>query len=270
MNRDEIIQRLRRMPINTRVRVPHCGSGNTLVLCRELDRAWWKCFRCEERGSIQIAPTLQELQAAKAAVQAVQHNTPLNPSDFVSELPAHATAFLVGRGLWPDIYRSWVVWHAPSNRLAMRMVFNGQPEGWLLRDTSTPRPKPKYIQRTEYPYVTPTFVGGAQIRASGGCELVLTEDALSACKTSLIPGTVSMALIGTHAQDAILKRILEVNPVRVSVWLDPDKAGRSATPQLLRSLALMGMPVRDVKYGNKDPKHYTVQEIQQVLATYNA
>lgn len=267
MERNEIIELGKRLPIGGKRRTECCGSGRTLAINRDIEHIWWKCFRCGQSGSVEVQPSLAEIQAREAACEAY-HFDPTNAMrDLVDELPGHAMAFLIGRGLWPALYQNWCKWNTKTERLTMLMQFNGKFEGVLMRDTSVPRPKPKYRQYSARPYVTPTFIGGIYAsRIPTGCPVVVTEDALSACKVSLAtPRTVGMALIGTHASGGALSRIASLQPRDVLLWLDPDRAGREAIPAIARSLNLMGLAVRCIYAPGGDPKTFTVEQIRNYL-----
>lgn len=267
MERNEIIELGKRLPIGTKRRTECCGSGRTLVINRDIEHVWWNCFRCKQSGQYNIQPTLAEIQAREAAVQGYVFDPANATRDLVDDLPGHAVAFLVGRGLWPALYQNWCKWNPKTERLTMLMQWQGQVEGVLMRDTSVGRPKPKYVQRSARPYVTPTFIVGVYARRiPAGCTVVVTEDALSACKVSLASAsTVGFALIGTHATGGALARIAELSPSSVALWLDPDRAGKEAIPAIVRSLSLMGLNTRVIAKGGSDPKVFDVRTIREVI-----
>lgn len=261
----------RNMPIDTRRRIQCCASDNSMSIFRNSKGYGWHCFRCGDSGFKKIQPTMAEIRARQAATHAIQQNPTRSIPDLSSELPGHAVAFLALRGISPTQVQDFCGWSEQLQRLVFRLWWEDD-EGWLMRDTSVPRPRPKYIQATRFPYCTPCF------DKHGMCmpyrdtmqrpeRLVVTEDILSAHKVSRA-GYYTMAVIGTWASPGVLSRIAQLlrpHSGRVTLWLDPDRAGEKGSATFKRSLTLMGISTNVIRHGNKDPKCYDIKRIQTVL-----
>lgn len=242
----------RNAPIGTKVRVHCCGQDRSLVITRGLECIKYKCFRCSEHGVIRIEPTMQELMQDRAAVSAFERETVLSLPDLNYEFPSHAVVWLSKSSITPRLWKDRVYWCPSLKRVLMPLYWQDELEAVCTRDTSVPRPKPKYFVKYKANFCSPVY------GESG--DLVIVEDVLSAIRVA-DAGYRCMCILGTQVNDTILMRIKGFD-CPVHVWLDPDKAGRQGRLNLVRALTLMQIQVHYVQ-GNKDPKYYSRTEIQR-------
>ena len=92
--------------------------------------------------------------------------------------------------------------------------------------------------------------------------MVVTVDFLSAVRVGRI-ARKAVALLGTSANAEQLAAILK-GVRRIAIWLDPDKAGRTAGHKLSRTLQLQGFSVQSIRT-ERDPKFYSNAEIRRIL-----
>jgi DNA primase len=94
-----------------------------------------------------------------------------------------------------------------------------------------------------------------------GDQIVVTEDILSAFKVGLV-GQAACAL-GTSPTPALVRYLLSSRKP-VSVWLDPDAAGRRGASKLVKSLRAYGLEPTNI-LSARDPKLHTLEQIKEIL-----
>lgn len=246
-------------------RVGHaCGPGRVLSIRHEAHRWSAYCFRCGEAGIVDkptetlgewLARRKRERDVDEALASSVTLPVPTNFD--IDSWPEEARVWLYKAALGrPEIERIGAYFHEPSGRVVLpvldgeRVVYwQGRAMGWKPGD-----PRPKYVN-------SPTNRVGVVAEYGQGASLVLTEDILSAFRVG--SHTHAMALLGTKLCDVALTRIVGMGKP-VLVWLDPDKAGRSAAAKINRSLQLCGM--RSIRVQSvRDPKFLSRREIANTL-----
>ena len=252
------------LQVGQRMRVQCCSSDRSLSLHRAPEMLQWHCFRCGEGGSIPVHRTFKELLQMQQEVNVWRAKSVQLPEDSNQDLPGHALVWLgkagVGERLWRDF-----VWYSPRlNRVCLKLLWDSNLDAVCTRDTSVPRPSPKYIVQYRYGFTSPIWMHSKQCLPRQ-VDLVIVEDALSAVRVSDATALACMCILGTHAGDAIVQRLLQVQPSSVVLWLDGDKAGSTGSYKLKRLLGLLGVPVREVRTP-KDPKLYSNEEIRRYLS----
>lgn len=247
----------------TKRRVAHdCGAGTTMIVEHKLDRYTAWCFRCSEGGVERKQPTLSDMVEARrraASDAALRHATTL-PVPLVAsprEWPREARLWLYRAGFNDDmIQRLGIYYHPPTQRVVLPVVEGGSVVYWQARAVMKGQ-APKYMNPSvDRNAVLPRFGAGPVV--------VLTEDYLSAAK---VGGVVEgWSLLGTDMKDTVLARaVRETRPVLV--WLDPDKAGRSAAARITRELRSVGVVTDNIE-STRDPKLLSKQEIRQCLSSW--
>lgn len=139
--------------------------------------------------------------------------------------------------------------------------------------------KPKYTERISSDYIFWSLPDDRIRTDALPAELhqlsaVLVEDTLSAIRVGRILQCGS--LLGTSAADAALLDIKRVaalsntglvqtgSQVKVAVWLDGDKAGRTGSRRIGNRLRLVGVEPVFIRT-DKDPKYYSNREIKEIL-----
>ena len=268
MDKHELEQHARAMPIGGKKRVPCCGTDNSCIVWREREGASCKCFRCGESTRINFSPSLAELRQRELALSALTSSTRLTtPCDLSDNLPSHALVYTAMRGMTHRLLTPWCRWSERLYRLVMTFYWDGCLEAVLLKDTATPYPKPKYTARyANGQSCYPLFLHGTHYVGSGIPKvnyLCIVEDAFSAARVA-DAGYPCLALIGTHTSVEAVSRILALSANAITIWLDGDAAGHSGRYKLKRQLELVGKTVHTV-VTPRDPKYYTNEQVKEYL-----
>jgi hypothetical protein len=151
-----------------------------------------------------------------------------------------------------------------NNKVALKLYnHNNEHFGWQVRNLVE---EPKYITCL----YNDTSDAAWFIRPGNTFKtLVITEDYLSAYRVSMdAPYDVhSVALLKTSLSDKTLLTICNFNFQRIVVWLDPDKAGRDATPKVVSKLKyfLPSSTQVEALYLDKEPKQLTPIELTNIF-----
>jgi DNA primase len=95
-----------------------------------------------------------------------------------------------------------------------------------------------------------------------GHGIVLVEDLLSAYKIQTA-GFRSLCLMGTSLLPQLWEFLLHEE--EISIWLDPDGAGRTAATTIQKQLALVGKTTRRIDT-ERDPKFQSKADIAALLS----
>jgi hypothetical protein len=119
-------------------------------------------------------------------------------------------------------------------------------------------------------YVT-HYVGGNKYKhfaAVGNSELVITEDIISAYRAHRDLGVSAIALLGTTVPEALAADIAFAGAAfsTITLWLDADVAGASATGAAYRAIANAAHRAAHVNAikGHKSPKELTIPALQHI------
>ena len=241
-------------------RVDHdCGEGKTLVVSRtERGTSYW-CHRCHTKGWIPAERSLAERIAA------------LNEAT-EWDVTAQQSLELPGPGKfdpkdWPDAPRLWLYkagfsndeirrhgwyWNPRMERVILPVKVDGKTIYWQGRGFDPARPKALNAN-----------VDRAGIVAAYGTGPVtaVTEDVLSAAKVGGV--THAIALLGT-VMDSRTVQLLAEQAQPVALMLDSDAAGRAGAVTIHKTLALLGLDVKQIYFG-RDPKLVARSEIKNAL-----
>lgn len=247
-----------------RDRINHdCGDGTPLLVSHNRDDYSAYCFRCgipgyhkkpDESWQDRLARLTRERNQDDTLRESVSLPTPTNFN--VSTWPRDAQVWLFKAGLgYPEIQDLGAYYHDPTGRVILPVFDGSDLIYWQARDASWRRSskRPKYIN----PSVDKQFLVA---RYGRGRPLVLCEDVLSAYRIGQI--TEAWSLLGTTLHDKVSARI---DPgTDVAVWMDPDRAGRRASREIIRVLTAQGINAVRV-YTRADPKQLSRREIHGFL-----
>lgn len=222
------------------------------------------CFRCKWSGFVGAPPESLaqklERQAREKLASKEMKNSKALPSpkcEDVSEWPLQARIWLYKAGLNNnDIVEAGIYYHRGSNRVVIPVYDGPDLVYWQARGFDAEAPK----------YLNPSVVDRSALVAKWyGSEdlLVLTEDWLSGYRVHNATGCQVYALLGTNLTDKILAQIAW-NSTPVAVWLDSDKPGQDAAKKIMKQLAMINIPARNV-VTEADPKLHSNQRIREVL-----
>lgn len=262
------IAQAKTLPFNGRKKVQCCAADRSRTLYHNRDGYSSWCFRChvrawEPHGILSIAQVQERRTAEQELRGAVAY-----PKDFTLDIPQASRLWLQCAGITAATAKHYGIgYSARSNRVIVPAYVDGELVAVLAR--STTGDKPKYIasMRTNYEifFSDASLIGDAGTGVRAAC---ITEDALSAIRVgTTVP---SIALLGTatglHRVAAVNAALQAIEPACVYVWLDPDKAGRDASRQLVRALVVMGWKVRQIT-SERDPKYYANADIRRYLSS---
>jgi hypothetical protein len=259
-----------------------CASDQSMRIENDAKGYRGFCFRCkqskfEAHGTFSLA----ELRQRQTDLESVHNSTEISlPSDLTKEMPGYAAAWLLRAGIPLLLAEKYCIRYSPKlDRVVLPVYRNGALAAYTMRSVSD---KPKYIERQVDEAVIfvsdPTTILEPEQAGSYGCDIVVTEDILSAIRVGRI--VPAFALLGTSVGDAKVAGLLEQTQrywsrakghrheedvLRIGVWLDSDKAGRIAARRLARRLTLQGYSVSNIKT-DKDPKRYSNREIKEILS----
>lgn len=254
----------KRLPLGGRMMAPACcrsdGNRNSMLIQHKPEGYSAYCFRCsskgwESKGDRSISQLAQE-RADRAFNSSLRAEL---PADFTLDLDGRSRVWLASGGVCPDRARSYGIGYSPSLGRCVLPVYDDA--GKLLfvqaRDL-TGHSNAKYLSQSNVP--KEEILAWSKETPEISDVLVLTEDFLSA----IVVGAVAQAaaLMGTSMSAAQMGMILKYK--RVTVWLDPDTAGRKAQLKILRTLRLGAVDARGL-VSARDPKYYSRREIRRML-----
>lgn len=250
------------LPEGGTARTTHnCGEGRVLTLDHKITgwAAW--CHRCNDDGWVprpreSLNQRLERLKATRAIEQEIVNDvTPPRPANYdIQSWPLEARVWLYKAGLDNDTIRSLAFYHhANSNRIVLPVSEGGRLTYWQARGFDPDRPK----------YLNPVSRKGVFRFGPVDGPIVITEDILSAVRVGMSAEAEGWCVMGTSLPIAALN-LLSASGRPISVWLDPDAAGRKGAAKMLPSLRFAGLEVRLLRSG-KDPKLHTVEEIRSVI-----
>lgn len=253
-------------PVGTRLRMAHdgCSTSEALIVTKQDSGVSAYCFRCKWSGFVGAPPESLAQKLARQATEKVASKAmkdskalPLPKCDNVSEWPLKARVWLYKAGLNNhDILKAGIYYHRDSNRVVLPIYDGDSLVYWQARGFDPEAPK----------YLNPSVVDRSALVANwyGSDELlVLTEDWLSGYRVHHATGYQVYALLGTNLTDKILAQIAW-NRVPVAVWLDSDKPGQDAAKKIMKQLAMINNPARNI-VTEADPKLHSNQKIREVL-----
>lgn len=222
------------------------------------------CFRCgpvgfEAHGVLSIKQVLERRKADEALAQGGVRM----PRDFTVDIPAPARLWLQKAGVTAPTAEFYGIGYSPStNRVIIPVWEDMQQVAVLARAVDGTKPKYIAAMRSSNEYFT------SATEPTEAATVVVTEDVLSAIRCGATYR--SYALLGTGAGPTTiaglskrLETVAGASPT-VAVWLDPDKAGRSASKKYIRALRLAGWDAHAV-LSDRDPKYYSNADIKEFV-----
>lgn len=245
---------------------PFCGEkirGKGFVVTRTKNGFFLWCFKCHThrhitRDGISLSGVKRYMKAREKAHTvadvSIEHNVVTLPRDFTTVIPAAGMVWLRKGGVTDDEIKQYRFGYSPELDRVILPVWG--EEGllyWQGRALVSDGTKPKYINvRTKRKHIF--FVAGTNNTVT-----VLVEDILSALAVARA-GYTGVALLGSYV-GADVQEVIRSHKVRV--WLDPDK--RKECIKFAKMLNAYSLDASPIVYTNKDPKEYTVEEIQHII-----
>ncbi|ABK00188.1 DNA primase [Xanthomonas phage Xop411] len=244
-----------------------CGSGSagTLGLYREGNDLSAYCHRCGAYGSQKASESPEEMLRRLTAADAQQNVTAELPectSRDPSEWPKELAFWCYKYGLHtPRIRELGLYYSKKLDRIVLPLYSeDGRLAYWQARSETL---KPKWLG-------PPLDKRGLvmQYGKGRGRHIVLTEDAISAYKVSLV--SEAWSLLGTKLHARHAARLLELGKP-VIVWLDNDTGhssgenpGQVAAQAIVKQLRAYGLTCYNV-LTDHDPKCYNRHQIRKII-----
>lgn len=249
-----------RLPLGHKTRITcECGDGKTLVINHRVQGYSCYCFRCDlkefEGKGMQSIAELNRIKALNETAATVSIKIEL-PIDFTSEIPLLGRLWLYNAGLTPSDWKQYNIGYSPKMERVVLPVYAYRELVWCQYRAIHKGQKPKYLQPS---------TGKESIVFRGGDQqdkqerVVVVEDILSAMKVGKIIPTRSLLGTKITTQQAVILS----DAARVTVWLDPDKAGRDGSRTIKKTLCLLTEV--DSVVTDTDPKDLSLTEIKKVL-----
>lgn len=248
---------------------PH-RSASLVVSHREDGGLSTYCFRCAEHRfdpgpKVSAGERILRAKAAREREDGVKRQALIDPGHRNPDAwPAHAVAWIARAGLRVAAVaeQHGFGYREDMDRVVMPVYWGSRMVYWQARGFSEDRAKyinPR-VDRSDIVYTA------RPLYADDDRHVILTEDILSAIKVaSCEPGAGVWSLMGTTMTDHILARIVRTG-VRVTLWLDPDDAGRKAMTKLAYRLSVFGVSCRVIT-SDVDPKLLPRAEIMGLLTS---
>jgi len=250
------------LPVGGHKKIGHdCGPGLCLVVFHNDNKYSAYCHRCgPQPPEWKPLPTLAE-RAAKAkeqetaeALVAADRRPPMPAVYDLDEWPVEARLWLFKAGLSrTEVTQGGFYYHPTTRRVVIPVVVNGSLVYWQARQIFGSAGA-KYL----------SMPGGREACVpvfGSGQGIVLVEDLLSAYKIQTA-GFRSLCLMGTKLLPLLWEFLLHEDDI--TIWLDPDRAGRDAAGEIRTKLQLVGKACRDV-CTKRDPKFHSKAEIARIL-----
>jgi DNA primase len=225
------------------------------------------CFRCGPRGFVAHGDfSIDQLRRRREEFALLQEAHVRLPHDFTTEIPPNEAVWLYRAGVSTEIAKHYGFGYSQHLRRVVLPVYSdGDLVGFTAR--STIGAKPKYIERMSNA-ASAVFSSDPAVRLPDcdtvtGPDLVIVEDILSAVRVGRVARR-AVALLGTSANEHQLA--VTKGCKTISIWLDADRAGKTAHHKLKRRLELQGYPTVSIRT-EQDPKRYSNREIRRLLSS---
>tara|TARA_R110000851_G_scaffold57574_7_gene134080 strand:- start:15569 stop:16351 length:783 start_codon:yes stop_codon:yes gene_type:complete len=239
-----------------------CGDGKTLVINNNAKGYSCHCFRCDvnefEPKGQQTLAALNHIRELNEAALKVNLKLEL-PNDFTNDIPLHGRLWLYAGGIAESTWNKYNIGYSPAMDRVVLPVYNREGKlVWYQCRALYKGQKPKYLQ--------PSLQRDAVLfRANEGegsdNDAVIVEDILSAIRVG--KHILTYSLLGTKITNTQASVIGKSD--RVRIWLDPDRAGRTGSYNIRKTLGLI-TEVTTIST-TKDPKELSDQEIEEILCT---
>ena len=252
--------------------VPHsgCTPKDKLYIKRTEDDsviAW--CHVCRKRGKYSNKGTrnIHKLKAITKSTVTNEVSLPADCNTNIDEWPTHARVWVLRYGITLGEINDYSMAYSPSFDRVILPCYSddGDLLGWQGRDTEQTREgSPKYItqRKAQAGFYFKAKTKRTASGSGGDCTtLVITEDILSAIKSSRVVDAVSILGVWLSPEDVM---DLAHNYTTVIVYLDNDNAAVIQQQENLKRLfRLFGCTVV-VHRGTKDPKELSTKELEKL------
>jgi hypothetical protein len=253
------------LQIGDTINIFHCKKGHNndrLFITKKDDCVLFFCHHCGKKGKLNTTRAAYKKRTGQLTnTKNKPRMSTAMPADGILEpqkWPVEAMRWTSRAGMsLTDIEEAGMQYSPSFNRVIVPVSFEGQYNGWVGRrvgnDDSIPKYLAAYVDRGKNIYVC---------RTNTEKEIILVEDILSARKLAKA-GYNSVALLGTSLSDEMFY-YLTVRYNSFIIWLDNDNAQVKLNQlKLMNKLSVVGN-VRIVK-SDKDPKEYSLKEIEEIL-----
>jgi DNA primase len=253
-----------------RIRIECCAHDKSLLVSNEERGFRAYCFRCGPRGFVAHGDfSIDQLRRRREELALLQEAKVRLPHDFTTEIPTNEAIWLYRAGVSTELAKHYGFGFSQHLRRVVLPVYSdGELVGFTAR--STIGAKPKYIERM-VSASSAIFHADPATRLpfdrdwteTSGPDLVITEDILSAVRVARLAKR-AVALLGTSANEYQLAAAEGCRTI--AIWLDADRAGKTAHHKLKRKLALQGYETFSIRT-EQDPKRYSNREIRRLLSS---
>lgn len=254
----------KKLPTGHSVRFRHCGKDSAASAFNNEDGYSFYCHRCGDHnfqsvGYQNYKELLEIRKRNEEAKQVLQSSTVKLPYDFTTDIPPEGMLWLLKASITPYMAKeAGFGWTPYFKRVVLPVYMNDDLVYYQARAVLKGQ-DPKYlnpkVDRASILYWNRLSTGTAT-------RVIVTEDILSARRTFLAQTTCdTVSILGTKITLQQANQLAEYD--RVTMWLDPDKAGRNGDMKIRRLLNL----ATDTDYISldKDPKLLTNMQIQEAL-----
>lgn len=190
------------------------------------------------------------------------------PEDIVEELLPHRSEYFIQRGFAEELLDFYEVGGMTDSRGVHRETIPIRDEDGYLLTVSARRTdsdeNPKYILMKDIPKEATLYnLHIAKCYAGIDRTLILVEGFVDVWALSSLGIYNAVAIMGTHVT-LNQARLLWRHAENIIVMLDPDAAGREATPKVVKMLE-QGASVRAIDLPDgKDPKNLTYMDLVEL------
>lgn len=268
--RDLIKELAKDLPLNSSLRTfcPFCGAEDerSFSLTRAVSGILYHCYRasCQKQGIVgSIARPYDDPERRKQKFKCYK-------GALTSEIPedVYSTIFQPYGITKQEIRRQGIrfapggCWEGDKGRVYFPIYdYRNFQIGENLRSIHAEQtPKTIVYRWGEIPIIH--FPTGQQLSDN----LVLVEDQTSSIKVGLL--SFAAAILGTNLTEDCLSLFQRIGIKKIILMMDGDKAGRIATVKLLNLLQPFFKVDAVYLPLGKDPKHLSIEALQEVLSEY--
>ena len=254
----------KKLPTGHSIRFRHCGKDNAGVAYNNEDGYSFYCHRCGDHdlqlvGYLNFKELLKIRKRNEEAKRVLQSSTLQLPYDFTLDIPPEGMLWLLKASITPYMARRAGFGWTPYFKRVVLPVYNTAHKLIYYQARAVLQGQdPKYLN----PKVDRASILYWNRHSTSTKRVVATEDILSARRIFLAqPSVDTVSILGTKITIQQANQL--ANYDRVTMWLDPDKAGRNGDIKIRRLLNL----ATDTDYIslNKDPKLLTDMQIRDQL-----
>lgn len=215
------------------------------------------CFRCgKAKRHRHGLRSINQLQLQKDT-QSFLRTTNL-PFDFTTKIPEEYALWLYKAGIYKDTYKRYNIGWSEGMQRVVLPVYSNEELVYVQARSVIQGHEPKYLNKTASNKETVLFES-LESKYLLGDYVVITEDILSAIRTGVY--LRSFSTLGTKITDAVAYILSKYKCI---IWYDNDNAGIEGGIKVRKKLISLGTDVQ-IYRGTKDPKHYTNEELQEIL-----